>query len=78
MIKRTAAGALWFFTVATGWNFAVLAWDLPSIVGIALGASVALFVWADPGHLIWERPSASGSHPATASLSVSAGLPNQG
>jgi uncharacterized membrane protein len=78
MIKRTAASALWFFTVATGWNFAVLAWDLPAIVGIVLGVSVALYVWADPRHLIWERVSESTSRPATASLSVTAGLPNQG
>ncbi|HET9520798.1 MAG TPA: hypothetical protein VFO73_07130 [Candidatus Limnocylindrales bacterium] len=78
MIKRTAASALWFFAVATGWNLAVLAWDLPSFVGIALAASVALFVWADPRHLIWERATESTTQPATATLTVSAGLPNQG
>jgi hypothetical protein len=53
MVKRVAATVLWFFTIASAWNFVVLMSDLPSFLGIALGAAAAAFVWADPLHLIW-------------------------
>ena len=78
MIRKLVTSFLWFFAVAWAWNYIAALAGLPAIIGLGLGASVALFVWADPRHLIWERTMESTSQPATATLSVSAGLPNQG
>jgi hypothetical protein len=70
MVKRIAAPVLWFFTVATAWNYVVLMSGAPSFPGLVFGAAVAAFVAIDPFHLIWakasEAPASRESKPATA------------
>lgn len=53
MVKRITASVLWFFTVAWAWNYVAMVSDLPSSIGLALGAAAAAFVWVDPLHRIW-------------------------
>lgn len=55
MVKRIAAPVLWFFTVATAWNYVVLMSGAPSFPGLVFGAAVAAFVAIDPFHLIWAK-----------------------
>jgi hypothetical protein len=52
MVKQVVTSFLWFFTVAWGWNYVALVTGLPMIIGMALGAAAAAFVWFDPFHLI--------------------------
>ena len=70
MVTRIASGVLWFFTVAWGWNYIALMSGLPSLLGLALGAAVGAFVWADPLHLFWpavqDAPARRTAPPALA------------
>ena len=57
MVKRVAAAILWFYAVASVWNGMAMGSDLPAVAGFALGAFVAIVVWADPLHVF--APSSS-------------------
>jgi hypothetical protein len=54
MLKRVAAGALWF--VATLWlfNFAGAYLGVPSLVGFVVAAAVGGFIGGDPLKLYWR------------------------
>ncbi|HET9457877.1 MAG TPA: hypothetical protein VFO78_11075 [Candidatus Limnocylindrales bacterium] len=78
MVKRIAAPILWFFTIATAWNFVVLMSGAPSFPGLALGAVVAVFVAIDPFHLIWgqahKAPASRQLKQATAPDALGSGI----
>jgi hypothetical protein len=53
MVKRVASAVLWLFAVVWGFNFVSAITGAPSIIGLALGIAVAVFVGMDPMHLFW-------------------------
>jgi hypothetical protein len=57
MVKRIGIGALWFFTVNSGWSLVMLASDLPRLPGLMLAAFIAVAVITDPRGLISPRPA---------------------
>jgi hypothetical protein len=58
MVKRIAAGVLWFYAVASVWNGVALASGWPAAAGFVLGALVAIVVWSDPLHVLAPPPAA--------------------
>lgn len=58
MVKRVAAGVLWFYAIASVWNGVALATGWPAAAGFALGALAAIVVWSDPLHVLATPPAA--------------------
>ena len=58
MVKRAAAGILWFYATASIWNGVALASGWPAAPGFVLGALVAIVVWSDPLHVLAPTPAA--------------------
>jgi hypothetical protein len=67
MGKRTFASVLWFLAVGSAWNYLAMVSDLPSSIGLALGAAVAVLVWVDPLRRIWSTAQDAPAHESVAS-----------
>ena len=74
MKKRILATGLWFFA---GWYAgAILAWvvGIEAPMGLLVGLAAGAFVWADPGHLLWN-PSAEKSRARLAATAAASAMP---
>jgi hypothetical protein len=74
MMKRLTTSVLWFFTVATAWNFVVLAADAPSGAGALLGAVAATLVWFDPLGLLASKGESNADRTSPGQAAPVAGL----
>jgi hypothetical protein len=63
MVKRTASALLWLVAVGWAFNFISAYTGAPQVLGTALAAGVAVFVWVDPLHVLWAAPGRSPSTP---------------
>jgi hypothetical protein len=60
MSKRAVSGVLWFAAMSWWLNVVSMVTGMPQIVGLGVGASIAILVAVDPRHWFWSmRANAS-------------------
>jgi hypothetical protein len=77
MVKRVASAVLWLFAVVWGFNFVSAITGAPSIIGLALGVAVAVFVGMDPVHLFWPVRAAAVVAPTRAAAPATGAMQTQ-